>query len=206
MLPALRVPVSDDEPAVVPLDLVALFDGPLREIWLEIGFGGGEHVAEQAARHPDIGIIACEPFVNGVASLLAQIKDRGLANVRLFDGDARAVLDALPDGCLARVYILHPDPWPKARHWKRRIFSTATLDCLARVMRAGGLLRFASDHMGYVAFALEAGARHPSFAWTAEGPEDWRERPEDWVVTRYEAKARAQGIVPVLLDFLRIDK
>ena len=203
LLPRVRVPVCEDNPPSDPLDLDGLFGRKTERVWFEIGFGAGEHVAEQATRNPDVGFIACEPFVNGVAKLLSLIEEQDIKNVRIFDGDARAVLDALPDGCLDRVYILHPDPWPKARHWKRRIFSAPTLDGLARVMKPGALLRFASDHMGYVAFALEAGLCHPDFEWTARGPEDWRGRPDDWVATRYEVKARVSGIAPALLEFQR---
>ena len=207
LLPKLRVslPVAGGA-----MDPKTLFSTPPDDVWLEIGFGAGEHLAAQARARGDVGFIGCEPFINGLAALLGEIEKDNLANVRVLDDDARLLLDALPDGCLGRVFILFPDPWPKARHWKRRIFSTETLDRLARVMKAGAELRFATDHMapdgGYLRWALGVGVAHPGFEWTAEGPSDWRGRPPDWVETRYERKALGQGLAPVCLCFRRTDK
>jgi len=205
LLPRLRVGVPADQTHLAP---ASLFDPPVSGLWCEIGFGGGEHLAAQAASHPGIGFIGCEPFENGVASLLSQVQEAGLANVRVFDDDARLLLDALPDCSLDRVFILFPDPWPKARHWKRRIFSAPTLDRLARVMKPGADLYFATDHMapdgGYLRWALGQGLAHPAFRWMAEGPEDWRGRPAGWVRTRYEQKALDRGERPVCLHFQRV--
>jgi len=179
------------------------FGPPRAEIWLEIGFGGGEHLAAQAVRHPQTGLLGAEPFVAGMAKLLSRIADAGLTNVRLYAEDARDILTALPDASLARVFILFPDPWPKARHHKRRLIQMDFLDAIARVLSPGGELRFASDDPGYVSWALERFMAHPAFRWTAEGPEDWRDRPADWVPTRYEAKALAAGRTPAYLRLTR---
>ncbi|HEX6865707.1 MAG TPA: tRNA (guanosine(46)-N7)-methyltransferase TrmB [Caulobacteraceae bacterium] len=176
---------------------------PTGEVWLEIGFGGGEHLAEQAGRHPDVTIIGAEPFLNGVASALRHIDERKLANVRLHPGDARDVLAALPDAALSRLFILFPDPWPKARHHKRRLVQPRTAAEFARVLKPGGRLRFATDWADYAERALETLLAQPGLRWTAERAADWREAPADHVATRYEAK-RLGDCAPVFLDFERI--
>ena len=186
LLPALRLPSTG------PLDPDSLFATPKRSFWLEIGFGGGEHLAAQAQAHPDVGFIGCEVYVDGVASLLRHVDHLGLGNVRLHDGDAREVLDRLPDGSLERAYLLFPDPWPKVRHHKRRFVAKPVLDALARVLANDGLLIFASDHTEYARWTLERVTGHADFRWLAASPADWR-RPVDWVETRYEAKALAAG-------------
>jgi tRNA (guanine-N7-)-methyltransferase len=173
------------------------------ETWLEIGFGGGEHLAEQAARHPKVRIIGAEPFLNGVASALRHIDERGLANVRLHQGDAREVLNQLPDASLSRIFILFPDPWPKARHHKRRLVQPDTVAELARVLKRGGKLRFATDVASYANHALEMLIASPHLRWTAEQADDWRAPPADHVTTRYEEK-RLGDCAPVFLDFERI--
>jgi tRNA (guanine-N7-)-methyltransferase len=185
------------------LDPARLFAAPPREIWLEIGFGGGEHLAEQAGRHPDTGFIGCEVFENGVAKLLGEIERRGLANVRLYPNDARPLLTALTPRSIGRVFILFPDPWPKVRHHKRRLVAPATLDRLAEIMADGAELRLATDDPGYLAWMLEHATAHPEFSWTARRPADWRERPADWPATRYEEKARKAGRTPAFLRFTR---
>ena len=199
LLPRLRVaPTAAD-----PIDLTALFDGRCRDFWLEVGFGAGEHLAAQAAAHPDVGFIGCEPFVNGVAALLSHVERDGLANVRVYDDDARRLFAALPDAGLGRVFALFSDPWPKKRHHRRRFIGPESLDELARVMKDGAELRLASDHMGYVRWALWHVTRHADFAWAAGTRRDWAEPPPDWVETRYERKAARQGARPVYLRFLR---
>ena len=185
------------------LDLATLFDGPRAGYALEIGFGAGEHLAWQAERHPEIGFLGAEYFVNGVAGLLRRIQDRGLDNVRIYHGDARDLLDALPERCLDRAYILFPDPWPKARHRKRRIVQDQTLARLAQAMQDGVELRLATDDMDYLRWMLERLLRRPDFEWLARGPRDWRERPQDWPQTRYESKAIDQGGKPLYLRFRR---
>ena len=173
------------------------------ETWLEIGFGGGEHLAEQAARHPDVWLIGAEPFLNGVASALRHIDERELANVRLHQGDAREVLNALPDASLERIFILFPDPWPKARHHKRRLIQPETVAELARVLKPGGRLRFATDWADYANRALETFLASPHLRWSAERADDWRIPPADHVTTRYEEK-RLGDCAPVFLDLRRV--
>lgn len=187
------------------LDPRALFaDACLRRaIWLEIGFGSGEHLAWQAERNPKVGILGAEVFVRGVAGLLSRIRAADLRNVRILHGDGRELLDALPEQSLDRVFILFPDPWPKARHHKRRIVRRTTLERLAQVMRDGVELRLATDDMDYARWMLERLVGHPDFEWLARGAADWRERPADWPPTRYETKALGQGRKPVYLRFRR---
>ena len=193
-LPELRVPAG-------PLDPAAIMPGA-RETWLEIGFGGGEHMAAQAARHPDVLILGAEPFTNGVASAVRHIDEQGLSNVRVHDGDVREMIARLPDTSIARVFILFPDPWPKARHHKRRLVQDDTTAELARVLKPGGRLRFASDWADYVDWALERFTASPSFRWTATRADDWRVPPADHVTTRYEEK-RLGDCAPAFLDFVR---
>ena len=178
------------------------FPADIRELWMEIGFGGGEHLAAQAQGNPDVGIVGCEPFLNGVAKLLSQIDEHDLKNVRLHADDARDMFPDVADGALDKVFILFPDPWPKAKHHKRRLIQTPLLDDLARMLKDGGEFRFASDHMGYVRWVLDFATRHPDFEWMAEGPADWRTPPDDWTRTRYQQKALA-GDVIVYLRFRR---
>jgi tRNA (guanine-N7-)-methyltransferase len=184
-------------------DPPALFPTPIRDVWLEIGFGAGEHLAEQAERHPETGFIGCEVFEDGIVRLLGDASRRGLGNIRLFTDDARLLLAALPPRSIGRVFILFPDPWPKRRHHKRRLVAPATLDLLAKVMSDGAELRLATDDRDYLAWMLEHAIAHPDFVWLARNPADWRERPSDWPATRYEAKARTAGRVPAFLRFMR---
>jgi tRNA (guanine-N7-)-methyltransferase len=205
LLPRLRVELPA---GAAPLDPRALFaPAPAaiapKAIALEIGFGGGEHLAAQAAAHPGTGFIGCEVFENGIAKLLVEIERRRLANVRIFPDDARLLLAALPAECLDRAFILFPDPWPKARHQKRRLVSTETLDRLAVLMRDGAELRLATDDVDYLRWMLERATAHPEFEWLARRAEDWRRRPEDWPATRYEAKAVTAGRRPTFLRFRR---
>lgn len=184
-----------------PLDLDAL-KPDATEVWLEIGFGGGEHLAAQAARRPEVLLLGAEPFLNGAASVLRHIEAQGLTNVRLHVGDARDLLAALPDAALDRAFILFPDPWPKARHHKRRLVQPAFVDELARVLKPGGRLRFATDWAGYADWALARFLAVPALTWTAEKADDWRTPPADHVTTRYEQK-RLGNVAPVFLDFVR---
>jgi tRNA (guanine-N7-)-methyltransferase len=182
-----------------------LFADNVREHWLEIGFGAGEHLAAQAAANPKVGIIGCEVFLNGVASLVRHVAEQNLANVRIFNEDARLLLPALPERCLSRVFLLFPDPWPKARHAKRRFVGRANLDVLARVMTPGAELRIASDHPVYVAWTLEQVPPHPAFRWRPQGPEDWQTPPADHIATRYQKKAEKEGRRPTFLRFFRAE-
>lgn len=168
------------------------------EVWLEIGFGGGEHLAAQAERNPQALILGFEPFLNGVGSLLRHVEERGLGNVRIGPGDARPVIDTLSEDSIARVFILFPDPWPKARHHKRRFIQAETLDALARVMKEGARLRFATDWVDYAEWTLEKAGAHPAFELVSHGVTP----PEDHVTTRYEEK-KLGDCEPVFLDFRR---
>lgn len=172
-------------------------------MWLEIGFGGGEHLAAQAEAHPGIGFIGCEPFIDGVARLLGRIAGRDLGNVRILSDDAWPLIEALEGDSIGRVFVLFPDPWPKRRHHKRRLLSDPMLDELARVLKPGADLRLATDHAEYCRWALARILRHPSFEWLARRAGDWRLRPRDWPPTRYEEKARAQGRPCIYLSFRR---
>jgi tRNA (guanine-N7-)-methyltransferase len=185
------------------LDPAGLFAHRPVRLWLEIGFGGGEHLAAQAAAHPEIGLIGCEPFISGVARLLSLIQGQGLTNVRLFTDDARLLMQALPDACLERIFVLFPDPWPKTRHHKRRIVDAATAAEFARLLQAGGEVRLATDDMGYARAMLLALRGRPELRWQAKRPTDWRERPPDWPMTRYESKALAAARACVYLRFRR---
>jgi len=178
------------------------FPTDIRQLWMEIGFGGGEHLAAQAQGNPDVGIIGCEPFLNGVAKLLSEIDEHDLRNVRLHADDARDIFPDIADGALDKVFILFPDPWPKVKHHKRRLIQTPLLDDLARMLKDGGEFLFASDHMGYVRWVLSFAVKHPDFEWMAEGPQDWRDPPDDWTRTRYQQKALA-GDTIVYLRFRR---
>jgi tRNA (guanine-N7-)-methyltransferase len=180
-----------------------LADGRRRPVWLEIGFGAGENLAWQARAHPDVGLLGAEVFINGIAQLLRRVETDDLAAVRIFQGDARDLLEALPAASIDRVFVLFPDPWPKARHHKRRLIQRDTLAQLARIMGDGVELRLATDDMPYARWMLEQMAGHPDFIWLAEGPDDWRQRPADWPPTRYEAKAQASGDTSVYLRFAR---
>ncbi|GLI92804.1 tRNA (guanosine(46)-N7)-methyltransferase TrmB [Methylocystis echinoides] len=176
---------------------------PGRETRLEIGFGGGEHLIEAAACEPDVDFFGCEPFVNGMAKLLSRIDARGLANIRLYQGDAAEVLDRLPAASLSRVYIFYPDPWPKRRHRKRRFISPENLERLARVLRPGAELRFATDIDDYAAWTLARLRACDAFRWRAATAQDWLTPWEGWTQTKYEAKAMAAGRRPVYLTFIR---
>jgi len=200
VLPGLRA----DPATFTTLD--TLFGEPKRAYWLEIGFGGGEHLAHMAATNPDVGIIGCEPFINGVASLLSHIEDNDLSNVRIWDDDARDLLPVLPDAGFEKLFLLHPDPWPKARHHKRRFINPENLETVARLLADGGEFRFAHDHMDYIRWTLAHTNTFDKLEWAAEGPADWRERPADGIETRYERKARKRGEPIVFLNFERVPR
>ncbi len=199
LLPRLRIALPDTG----TLDPATLFAATPAALWLEIGFGGGEHLAAQAAAHPTVGIIGCEVFENTIVKLLGEIERQRLGNVRLLIDDARKLLARLPAASLDRAFILFPDPWPKLRHHKRRLVSTETLDRLAELMKDGAELRLATDDPGYLLWMLQRAPVHPAFEWLVEGPADWRTRPPDWPATRYEQKGLAAGRPPVFLRLRR---
>ena len=172
--------------------------------WLEIGFGGGEHLVWQAIHNPGVTFIGCEPFEDGVMKLLAAIEKSALSNVRVHMGDARDALRALPDASISRAFILFPDPWPKRKQRKRRLVNGSMLKLLARVMAPGSVLRIGTDIGDYARTMLEAFQNEPAFRWLADGPSDWRVRPDDWPQTRYEAKAATEGRQRYYFRFSRV--
>lgn len=183
------------------IDPAVLFPFPPTELRLEIGFGGGEHLAAQAARHPEVGFIGCEPFMDGVSKLIADIQERNLKNIRIHAEDARSLLDRLPEAGLSAVYILFPDPWPKRRHHKRRLVNAELLSLLARVMRPGGTLLIATDHADYTEWMLLHLLADARFRWTATKPEDFAAPPKGWIETRYRQKAARAGRISCFLVF-----
>ena len=170
-----------------------LFSTQVRDVWLEIGFGGGEHLLWQAIHNPDTGVIGCEPFEDGVVKVLAALEAEERSNLRLWPDDAQPLLRRLPAQSLGRVFILFPDPWPKKRHHKRRLITMQSLEDLARAMRPGAELRVATDIGAYARAILLAVSGHRGFRWVANRSADWRERSSDWPQTRYEGKALAAG-------------
>lgn len=201
LLPRIALDLNADPPA----DLNALFPAPVRAVRLEIGFGGGEHLVAEAARHPNIGFIGCEAFVNGIAKLLTQIDAQQIENVRIHPGDVLDLLRWLPSASLSQVDVLYPDPWPKRRHWKRRLIQPDTVAQLGRVLRPNGLFRFATDIPDYAEWTLLRVLRSGLFSWTAERADDWRKPWPEFAGTRYETKAREAGRTPCYLSFRRKD-
>jgi tRNA (guanine-N7-)-methyltransferase len=187
----------------VPAGLATLFPVPVDDIRLEIGFGGAEHLLAQAQLHPRTGFIGCEPFINGMAKALAIIEAQNIANIRLHPADAMELLDWLPDASIARIDLLYPDPWPKRRHWKRRFVNDASVAKFARIIRAGGEFRFASDWANYADWTLLRLLRSADFIWEAERADDWRAPWPEYIRTRYEAKAVREGRTPCYLIFKR---
>ena len=199
LLPRLALDIAKPAPA----DLRTLFPIAVDDVRLEIGFGGGEHLIEQARANPRTGFIGNEPFVNGMAKALAAIEAHKLGNIRLFAGDAIELIAWLPAGALGHIDLLYPDPWPKRRHWKRRFVQDASLRALARILRPGGALHFATDISDYAAWALARVLRSPDFVWTAECARDWQEPWPDYSPTRYEQKARRENRAPAYFSFQR---
>jgi len=185
-----------------PDDLPALFPEPVRSVHLEIGFGSGERLLRAASLHPERGFIGVEPFVNGLARLMLAVAGRQLANLRIHDDDAARLLDWLPSASLDGIDLFYPDPWPKPRHLKRRFVNPVNVERFARVLKPGGAFRFASDIESYVEWTLLHLAGNPDFA--APVPRDRSLPFEDWVETRYEAKATREGRLPSYLIFRRI--
>jgi tRNA (guanine-N7-)-methyltransferase len=186
-----------------PFEPAAAFDMPAEELRVEIGFGGGEHLVAEALAFPRTGFIGCEPYVNGMAKILTQIEARDIGNIRLFAGDASELLAWLPRASLARIDLIHPDPWPKRRHWKRRFVQDATIAEMARVLRPGGEFRFVSDIADYCAWTLSHFARSPDFLWLAERAADWRNPWPGYTMTRYGRKATREGRRATYLRFRR---
>ncbi|WP_187429418.1 tRNA (guanine-N(7)-)-methyltransferase [Roseobacter fucihabitans] len=189
-----------DNPDRAPLDLSGLFDG--KPVWLEIGFGGGEHLVHQAAANPQVGIIGAEPYINGVAMLLGKIRRADVTNLAVYPGDARDLFDVLPENSIDRAFLLYPDPWPKTRHHRRRFVTAEHLEPLAQKLKTGAIFRVATDIEDYVRQTLVEVPKH-GFEWLAERAQDWRDPWDDWISTRYEQKALREGRRPHYLTFAK---
>jgi tRNA (guanine-N7-)-methyltransferase len=200
LLPRLAIDIT--EPA--PRELSALFAGPVTAVWLDVGFGGGEAMLAQATAHPQIGFLGVEPFVNGMAKALAGIEAEGLSNIRLHFDDAVGLIAWLPTSSLMRIDLIHPDPWPKRRHWKRRFVQDAMVAELARILRPGGEFRFVTDIADYAAWTLQRLIRSPHFEWTAQCADDWRNPWPGFTATRYHAKAAREQRHSCFLVFRKI--
>jgi tRNA (guanine-N7-)-methyltransferase len=199
LLPRLALDIATPAPA----GLAELFDRPVAQVRLEIGFGGGEHLIAEAMAFPDRGFIGCEPYVNGMAKILAQIEAHDIGNVRLFAGDAAELLSWAPPRSLARIDLIHPDPWPKRRHWKRRFVQDATIAAMARVLAGDGEFRFVSDIDDYCAWTLAHLLRSSGFSWLAERADDWNLPWSGYTMTRYGRKAEREGRKAAYLRFRR---
>ncbi|MBZ9809331.1 tRNA (guanosine(46)-N(7))-methyltransferase TrmB [Mesorhizobium sp. BR1-1-9] len=186
-----------------PSDLRALFEADVSAFRLEIGFGGGEHLLHRATEAPMTGFIGVEPFVNGMAKMMMAVREKPLANLRVYDDDATRLLDWLPQASLDGIDLLYPDPWPKKKHWKRRFVSPVNLERFARVVKRGGEFRFTSDIDTYVNWTLLHCRAHGGFAWQASEAADWHRPYDGWPGTRYEAKAVREGRRPAYLTFIR---
>jgi tRNA (guanine-N7-)-methyltransferase len=200
LLPRLSLDIGSASPP----DLIGLFDPPAEGVRLEIGFGGGEHLIAEAQAFPTLGFIGCEPYVNGMAKILAQIEAHNIRNIRLFAGDAAELLAWAPQHALARIDLIHPDPWPKRRHWKRRFVQDAIIAAMARALKPHGEFRFVSDIDDYCAWTLAHLARSPDFAWTAERANDWHLPWAGYTMTRYGRKAEREGRRAAYLRFQKI--
>jgi len=200
LLPRLALDIGGPQVA----DITALFDTPVDDVRLEIGFGGGEHLIAEAQGFPNTGFIGCEPYVNGMAKILTLIEANNVSNIRLLAGDAAELLAWLPPRSLSRIDLIHPDPWPKRRHWKRRFVRDATITAMTRALKPSGEFRFVSDISDYSAWTLAHFARARNFAWTAERAADWREPWPTYTMTRYGRKAMREGRTATYLIFRKI--
>lgn len=185
------------------LDYQHLFPHHPQEVWLEIGFGKGEHLSIQAKNNPNVGIIGCEPFINGVSGLIDHMARENLDNIRFYMDDARLLMDALPDRFFSRAFILFPDPWPKKRHHKRRIVSAGNIKVLSRLLKDGAELRIATDHHNYCRWIMARMLENPDFIWVGDNPDQWHNRKDDWPATRYEKKALKEGRKSTYMTFIR---
>jgi tRNA (guanine-N7-)-methyltransferase len=201
LLPRLALDIGEPSRA----DLAGLFDPPAGDVRLEIGFGGGEHLVAEARAFPDTGFIGCEPYVNGMAKILTQVEAHQIGNIRLFAGDATELLAWAPPRAFSRIDLIHPDPWPKRRHWKRRFVQDATVAAMARVLKPHGEFRFVSDIDDYCAWTLAHLSRSRAFVWTAQRADDWRLPWADYTMTRYGRKAEREGRHATYLRFRRVD-
>ncbi len=202
LLPSLEIFLPNQEPLFSPFKL---FSAPVQEVWLEIGFGAGEHLVKQALKYPSVGIIGCEPYINGVAQLLKSVAEKEISNIRVFRGDARLLLQSIAKNSISRCFILFPDPWPKTRHHKRRIIGPNTIPLFYKVMSTEAELRIATDVTSYKEWILEHILYSDTFDWRVKRANDWRVRPPDWPETRYEQKAKKAGRLCSYFLFKRRD-
>lgn len=205
-LPEYGLPLPTGEAGFTVEELTGadgIFGREIDDLWLEIGFGNGEHTLHIAETYPDVGILGFEPFMNGVAALLNHVRQRDINNIRVFSDDARLLLPFIPQGIVGRIYVQFPDPWPKTRHHRRRFIQTSMLDRFATLLRPGGELRLATDDPGLADWMMEKTWRHSAFVWQATKADDWRIPPEDWTPTRYYQKAVAQGRTGYFMNFTR---
>ena len=200
-LPEISIPLNSE---VMPIDPSELFNPPVKEVWMEIGFGAGEHLAHQAQANPEVGFLGIEPFINGTASLLSKMEQLDITNIRILNDDVWLLLDNLPENSLSRVFINFSDPWPKKRHHRRRLFSHDLLDKLSCQMLPGSELRFASDNINYVRHALETVNCRADFTWDPTCSRDWKYPPVDSIETRYGTKARRAGRSSFYLKFKKV--
>ena len=191
------------DPAVKLDDPAVLFECSVRDVWMEIGFGAGEHLISQAMANPDVGFVGCEPYINGMSSLLSMVNQCRIKNIRVFDNDVRLLMPAFPPASIGRLYVLFSDPWPKVRHHKRRLTAERNLDAFARLLKPGAEFRFATDQIEFAVWTLERFCRDKRFLWLAHGTADWQQPPVGWAQTRYEQKAHSRGLRPVYLNFRR---
>ena len=199
ILPPIRISLEEKDRR----DPQNWFGSHIKQVWLEIGFGSGEHLVSQAKAHPEIGFIGCEPYINGIVKVLSSIEEGNIGNIRIYDDDAVHVISRLSPKSVDRVFLLFPDPWPKKRHAKRRFVTRENADHLANIMKDGGELRIASDIGAYMRSTLLTFADHKAFAWVDDGPHSWNIRTPDWPPTRYEQKALRADRKPVYLRFLK---
>ena len=200
VLPRVQISLPEGDEGIDPR---SFFDSKVKEVWLEIGFGNGEHILHQALNNPEVGIIGCEPFMNGVAALCVGLGEKDVKNVRLWPDDARLLMEKLKPGTFDRLFLLHPDPWPKTRHHKRRFVQKETLDQIAQLLKPKAEFRMATDHPELATWLLEKTYFHPAFKWSATSADDWRNPPADWPETRYGQKGVRQGRPPVYFSFRR---
>jgi tRNA (guanine-N7-)-methyltransferase len=201
VMPAVQITLPDGD---APLSPAGFFDFPVKDVWLEVGFGNGEQLVHQALENPDIGMIGCEPFLNGVSALCRDISDKGIKNIRIWQDDARVLLPRMLSKSISRCFVLNSDPWPKTRHHKRRFIQKETLDELHRLLKTGAELRLSSDDPSLNAWQMEKPYFHGGYEWLAHCADDWRSRPADMLGTRYQAKGQVQGRATVFLNFKTI--
>lgn len=198
LLPKIEIQVPESG----KLDPTKCFSSPIDRVWVEIGFGAGEHLAFQAEKNPDVGFIGSDLYKTGIASLLTRVRERNLRNIRLFCDDARVLLSSMQSRAIEKVFILFPDPWPKTRHHKRRIISPQLLDQLSGTLIEGGVLKIATDHPSYLSWILKHMRQHPSFEWKVKRPQDWKSELQGRPITRYEKKALAAGRKCTYLNYV----